>query len=204
MDIRIIEFKQEHNPVTQKLEDWILYAATDSIQSAQTWEKVSSLNPETLKSKAKSRDKQGLREAHIRAKWEKIEPAYRLWKQGHEIPEVGTSLGVWPAITSSQRMELALHGLKTVEDVAEMSEAVLQKLTLPAPRKLRDQAVAFLENARRADADASLMTANRRAENAEKEAQETKEAMAELMERLAALEAKPKRGRPAKQEAEAA
>lgn len=81
----------------------------------------------------------------IRTRWAEIEPHYRAWKSGQELPEHGTPLLAWPGLTNEQADGLRIAGLRTVEDVAVMHDAQMSAVPLPGARQLRAAAAAWLE-----------------------------------------------------------
>lgn len=73
-----------------------------------------------------------------------IEPLYKAWKGGQDMPVSGTPLGAWPGINQSQAEHIKLAGIRSVEDLATASESQLLKIRLPNQRDLRDMAKRFL------------------------------------------------------------
>jgi hypothetical protein len=49
---------------------------------------------------------------------------YAAYKQRIELPQEGTPLAEWPVISRSMAEELAFHGVKTVEHMADMSDNI--------------------------------------------------------------------------------
>jgi hypothetical protein len=82
--------------------------------------------------------------------WAAIEPAYRAWKAGEEIPEDGTPLAMWPGVTASEAEVLARFDIRTVEAVRDIPEALFTKIPLPRIRQKATMAKAFLDNAGKA------------------------------------------------------
>lgn len=78
------------------------------------------------------------------ARWQRIEPAYRAWKEGREIPATGTPLGAWPQLAADQVEGLHMLGIRSVEDVANASESVLQKFPFSSARDVQKSAKLFL------------------------------------------------------------
>ena len=190
--IRVLGFKQKFLP-NGRVIDMVCYTSGDAITETgepthSTWERISRLTPpEVIEN-----DDGGLKAAALRSQWAQIEPHYLAWKEGHEIPETGTPLGAWPAITQDQAEALRGVGIKTVDDVARASEALLHRPPLPNMRDLQRQAVMFLEGADKAAQAAEIAA--------------LKEQNAAMLEMLTEQQEKPKRGpgRPKKEEAEAA
>lgn len=187
--IRVLGFKQEFRADGRVL-DMVHYTSGDAMTDTgepthSTWERVCRLLPPDVI----ENDDGGLKAAALRSQWAQIEPHYTAWKAGHEIPETGTPLGAWPAISQDQGEALRSVGLRTVEDVAKVSEAILSRPPLPQMRELQRQAKMFLEGRDKASLEYKLA--------------QLEEQNAAMMEMLA--EQKPKRGRPRKEEgAEAA
>jgi len=82
--------------------------------------------------------------AGLRSQWAQIEPAYTAWKQGQELPENGTPLSAWSGLTPEQADVMRAVGLKTVEAVADMGEALLMRPPLPNLREIKRLAGAFI------------------------------------------------------------
>lgn len=71
--------------------------------------------------------------------------AYAAWKAGAEKQMSGTPLAMWPPIAAEQVLELQHFGVRTVEELAGMSDAVMGNI---GPlRTLREQAKAWLQAA---------------------------------------------------------
>lgn len=75
--------------------------------------------------------------------WPPLEKAYDAWKKGQEEPADGTPLAVWPGVNSAQADRLRGLHIRTVEDVAGMNDADMDRLGMGA-RSLRDKAKAFV------------------------------------------------------------
>lgn len=193
--IRVLEFKQEIR-ADGRIEDWVHFTASDAMTETgqathSTWENVRRMMPpEDMEN-----DNGGLKMAAIRSNWAEIEPHYRAWKEGNAIPDGGTPIGVWPALSQQQAVALKSCGMRTVEDVAAATEAILMRPPLPNMRELKRQAALYLEGRDKAALEEEI--ASLRAQQ---------EAMLEMLaERTdpesAADEAdKPRRGRPRKVE----
>lgn len=77
-------------------------------------------------------------------RWDAIEPLYKRWKNGQELPEHGTPLAAWNGVTAEYADVLKVHGLKSVEDVAAMTDVHFERIPLPQLRNLTEQAKRFL------------------------------------------------------------
>jgi len=71
---------------------------------------------------------------------------YKAFKDRVDMPEVGTPLSEWPAISRSQAEELAFYHIKTVEQLASVNDAQGQKFM--GFNGLRQKAKEFLELSR--------------------------------------------------------
>ena len=184
MTIRVIEFRQSYHG--GKAVDEVLIAPSGEAHlKTQTWHRVERLRPpESRDDRTRNSDTF----VAMTARWSVIGPAYEAWKQGVDLPETGTPLEAWSAISPDQAKILKGMLIRTVEDVRDMSESTFTKLPFPNARSLPGLAAKWLDGAK----DAALAQEN-----------------ADMKERIAAMEAmleeamkdKPKRGRPAKTEA---
>jgi hypothetical protein len=143
--IRVLGFKQTLRPNGSTV-DWVNFTAQDGISetgepSFSTWTEIARITPP----EAINNDDGGLKMAALRSQWQQIEPHYSAWKSGQQMPETGTPIGVWPAISADEAEALRTAGFKTVQQIAEMSEAQLMRPVLPRMRDLQRQAKGFLD-----------------------------------------------------------
>ena len=54
--------------------------------------------------------------------WAYIKPRYEAWKGNQDLPETGTPLAAWNHLTQTQAEYLRVHGIKTVEEVAQLTD----------------------------------------------------------------------------------
>jgi hypothetical protein len=125
--------------------------------------------------------------AHER--WSIIDKHYRAWLAGQEAPVDGTPLAAWNALTPEQADVLRANSIKTVEDVAALTDTHIARLPLPNMRELIRQARHFIDAAEQTRFAASLAAKEReieslKAENAERDAQ-----IAALMQKVDELAA---------------
>lgn len=71
--------------------------------------------------------------------------AYEAFKGGQELVLEGTPIDEWPAVGPSQALEMKLSNVKTVEQLAGLSDALLSKVVPMGGHALRDKAKRFLE-----------------------------------------------------------
>jgi hypothetical protein len=126
-----------------------------------------------------------------------IEPAYKSWLKGQEEPTDGTPLSAWPGVNPAQADRLKALHLRTVEDVAGMNDADMNRVGMGA-LALRDKARAFVA-AKKDTAPLAEAMAKKDAEIAELRAQLAE--VTDTMDKLAAANNMPRRGRPPKAEA---
>lgn len=119
------------------------------------------------------REKVARLEKHFPDIWAAIKPYYEAWKKNEAEPVNGTPLFLWPAITKKQADDFKMKGIRSVEDVAETTDADLSRMGMGASA-LREKARQYIANKRgRGDLEDALK---------EKDKQIT-----ELSERLASL-----------------
>lgn len=180
----VVEFQTRYR--NGKAVDYVCVAPKgDSFMRTQTWYPVSKIQP---RDNVDPDVKGSLTYQALLGRWSVIGPKYEEWKRGNEIPDDGTPLAAWAAITPEIAALLKQKGVRTIEDVASMSVEVAAKLPMPNARRLPELAQTYLKGAE----DSALAE-----ENAN-----LKERMAAMEEMLAEM-AKEKRGpgRPKKDEA---
>lgn len=183
MTIRAVEFRTDYS--TGKPVDMVLLAPSgEGHMKTQTWHRVDKLRPRQTND-----DRQRNSDTHVAmtARWSVIEPAYKAWQDGTEIPENGTPLAAWSGVTPDQAALLKGMAILTVEDVRDMSESAFTKLPMPNARQLPKLAKEFLDGADSAAKDKRIA-----------EMEERMAAMTEMLE----SQTKPKRAK--KEEADAA
>jgi hypothetical protein len=119
-----------------------------------------------------------------RQRWPK---QYQAFKDGLEPPLDGTPLAGWPPINKSQVLELAFFHIKTVEQLAGVHDGQLQNLPMGS-RELRSQAIAYIEVAKHGTAPLAVLV--KRADEAEADNALLRQQMADMAERLDAMEKK--------------
>lgn len=124
--------------------------------------------------------------------WDVLEQPYERWLKGQEEPEDGTPLSAWPGVTRGQVDALKAINIRTVEDVAMLTDSDLERVGMGA-RDLRKRALAFVET----QMDRSALEALRTADRAEMDSLlEQVRTLTETVEQLTA--SKPRRGRQPK------
>lgn len=143
--VRVIKFRTTYHKVPGQEElvarDWVTYSPMHDPKS-MTEEMIKVLRPpeEVTEEEANKAEKYFL----MRELWKQIEPAYNAWKKGLEIPLDGTPLSAWAGVTPEQIDILKGAGVKTVQNVANMTEAQMNKIMLPGLRNLKSTAIEYL------------------------------------------------------------
>jgi hypothetical protein len=153
-------------------EDWVSYAPAHSPLGTKNVERVRHIIPDPARV---GEDPDGAKLAFMQARWDQIAPAYEMWKAGQEMPVNGTPLSLCPIFNAGMIDVLHQVGIKTVEEIRDLSETHISRVNLPNMRDIKKQAGIFLEN----------MSG---AASAEREAEKDAQIVA-MSERMAALEA---------------
>ena len=147
MPLRIMRFFKEYRPSKAepgKMEevDMVEYCASNA-DPARSLTKAKVVNVlDRLVELVPNDNNIASKLAHGRAA--AIRPAYLAWKEGHETPVSGTSISSWPGVSPEQAELLKGIGMRTVEDVRDMSESVIARIPFPGARELRANADRFL------------------------------------------------------------
>jgi ATP-dependent Clp protease ATP-binding subunit ClpA len=142
------ETKMEKDPKTgtrTRPVDYVTFAPRHSPTQTHIRERVSMLDPANLRLDTDD-ESFSMKANFMRARWDAIKPAYDAWKEGKEVPLDGISLAAWPAVSEAQIDELRKSGIKTVQDVAAITDTMIGRIQLPNVRGLKDEAKLFLEN----------------------------------------------------------
>lgn len=185
------EYKpDEKNPGQLREVHWVAYAPIGSIQKTLVTEAVSRLKPLPMEGRAAQNP--AVQMAH--ARWNAIRPYYEAWLQGKEAPLDGTPLAAWPGISPEQAELFRMKGVRTVENVAALTDTHKQTMGMPGLHDIIENAKRFLQAQ-----DKSVVT-NALAQK-DQEIADLKAQMAELIEMVkeAKSDDEPKRrGRPPK------
>lgn len=86
-------------------------------------------------------------EGRFQAGWlDQYKGAYKAWKAGQDIPETGTPIRTWPALSPAQVKSILAARVRTVEDLANANEETLHRIGMGA-RSLKQRAVEWLSTA---------------------------------------------------------
>ena len=139
-------------------------------------------------------------------RWEFIERHYIAWKSNQAVPEHGTPLAAWPGITAAQAEIFRQIGLRSVEDIANATDSVINRVQLPGVRDSQQNAKAFLESRDAARTADDLAQKDRQIAALSEQLEELRQiVIAQSQAQPADGEDAPRRrGRPPKVETEAA
>lgn len=197
-----VEFKTEYPPTGDPV-DWVLLAPRGAaFEKVRSWHRVSKLMPpERLTDK----DKDSMHWQVMLGRWEQIGPKYKAWKEGQEIPEDGTPLAAWSAITPQQAEVLRKMRIMTVEHVRDMDDRSLTELRFPNARRLPELAAQFLASRDVVSRDEEMASMREKMEAMEEMLAERTRADNEPdSAEQASAGPKPRRGRPPKQKTDEA
>jgi hypothetical protein len=79
-------------------------------------------------------------------RWEAIRPYYESWKDGREGPVDGTPLEAWNGVAPEQAEFLRARGIKSVEQLAELTEGHFSRFGLPGIRNMVSAAKRYLDS----------------------------------------------------------
>jgi hypothetical protein len=78
--------------------------------------------------------------------WAFIKPRYDAWKANQDLPETGTPLAAWNHLTSQQAEILRVNGIRSVEDVTQLTDAHFSRFPIPNLRSIVEAAKKFLDH----------------------------------------------------------
>jgi hypothetical protein len=138
------EFKPDPNDAAKSIGiDWVEYGPIGSLDRSLTRERVSRLRDCLPPGK----DNPAVVMAHSR--WDAVRPSYERWKSGQEMPVSGTPLAAWNALNPEQADVLKSRGVRTVEDIAQLTDAHIERIPVRGLRDLIRQAQLFVDSADR-------------------------------------------------------
>lgn len=129
-----------------------------------------------------------------KALWAHIGPRYEAWKGNQELPETGTPLAAWNHLTPSQAEFLRTNGVRTVEEVAMLTDTHIHQFKIHNLRSIIEAAKKFV-----ASADTVKFAGSMEALTVENETLKNRlDEMAEMIAKMQSPDPEPsKRGRKA-------
>lgn len=125
-------------------EYWVKYCNRNMPQSTATEERLRHMDPANFTENGGA-ETAGEKMAFLQYRWDQIAPAFEAWQSGQVMPEYGIPLAAWSAINADQVKMLHASGLKSVEDVRDLTENQIGKIKLPNVRDLKKMAALYLD-----------------------------------------------------------
>jgi len=173
-------------------EYWVKYVNRGMPQSAATEDRVRMMDPDNVKLPPGADGGEKL--AFMRHRWAQIKPSFDAWVSGQQLPEYGIPLAAWPALSPEQIKAFQMASIRSIEDVRDMNDTMMQRVRLPNIRDLKKLAGQYLDG---------LGTTKLAEENAKRDAEiaglkEQLAAAMALLEEQAVLNAETMGGKKAK------
>jgi hypothetical protein len=178
--------------------DWVEYGPLGSADRTRIPEKVARLS--------RVAEHTGTNEAAKLAQgiWETIRPHYESWKAGRETPLDGTPLAVWNGVTPEIADFLRSKQVRTVEELAALTDTHITRFGMPGLRDIINQAKRFLAGADTRAAATKIASVEEENARLKADLDELKRLMLEQMREEDEAPVKRGPGRPRKQEEAAA
>ena len=128
------------NPGKQRARDMVEYGpigqagrthVVERIDILSRVQKVAGVNPSVMAA---------------RVMWDFIRPRYEAWKTNQDLPETGTPLAAWNHLTQQQAEILRVNGVRSVEDVAQLTDTHFHRIPIPNLRTIVEAAKKFLDS----------------------------------------------------------
>lgn len=123
---------------------WVKYCNRNMPQSTATEERLRHMDPANFRENGGA-ETAGEKMAFLEYRWAQIAPAFDAWLNGQVIPEYGIPLAAWSAINADTVKMLQASGLKSVEDVRDLTENQIGKIKLPNVRDLKRMASLYID-----------------------------------------------------------
>jgi hypothetical protein len=194
----------EEDPHKLREVDWVAYAPIGSIQKTLLTEAIPRLSA-VQPMEGRSAQNPAVQMAHMR--WNAIKPHYEAWKLGREAPVDGTPLAAWNGVSSEQAELFRMKGVRTVEQVAALTDTHKQSMGVPGLHEIVDNAKRFLTAQDKGAVAKALATKDAEVAALKEQINTQSEQIAELIamvKEAQAAEAPKKRGPKPKAEAVAA
>lgn len=149
---KFIPDPQPNDPLHMRGVDWVEYGPVGSKDRSTTEAPVSMILDRLQP--MQDRGNPAILMAHERASI--ISRAYKAWKEGNAVPVDGTPLAAWNGVSPEAAEVLKLSNIRTVEEIAALTDAHMERIRLPHLRELIRQAKAFIDSADQVRFAASL------------------------------------------------
>jgi hypothetical protein len=120
--------------------------------------------------------------SHMKA--DVIRRAYQAWVSGQEAPMDGTPLAAWNALQPEQAEAIRTMGIRTVEEIAGLTETTASRMPVPNKQELIKLARNFVETKDQVRLTAALTEKDQQIEQLRLENQERDEQVNSLTEKL--------------------
>lgn len=169
---------------------WVEYATRFNDQgqaTATTVDRIRSIDPANMKFDPTQGG--GEKQMMFESRWEIVGPAYEAWKEGRETPLNGTPLDLWPGLTSEHAEIFRIAGLRSVEDIRDMDQSAMARVSLPNVSDYKKRADIFLQNT-------DVAAAAAREAEKDRLLAEQGQTIQDMAERMAAMEEMLRAGMP--------
>jgi hypothetical protein len=122
---------------------WVKYVNRSMPQSTATEERLRHMDPANIRIPEGGEGGEKLQ--FLEYRWSQIKPPFDAWLSGQALPEYGIPLAAWAAINPDQVKALLASGIKSVEDVRDLSENQMGRIRLPNLRDIKRMAATYLE-----------------------------------------------------------
>lgn len=175
------DFKQDRSDASKLIPvDKVEYGPTGGLQRSAVVSEISRLK--NLQPLSGDSGNPAIEMAHMR--WNAIRPHYEAWKSGQEMPLDGTPLAAWNALQAEQAEVLRSRGVKTIEDVASLTDSMIEGIPVPRLRDMRRQAAAFLESSDATRAAAMMAEKDAQIANAQSQIAEQGDQIKALIDKV--------------------
>lgn len=121
---------------------------------------------------------------------------YEAFKEGNELPEVGTPIKGWAVISPAEQENIIRANVRTVEDLASINDAGMMRIGMGA-MALKTKAMAWLDSANdHGKVSAQVSALKVKSEEQERRIDELMAANRALMEKLGSTSIEPRQKRP--------
>jgi hypothetical protein len=76
--------------------------------------------------------------------WLMLKPYYDRWKEGKEAPIDGTPLAAWPGASPQLVKAMEPFHIRSIEDLANLTDGTMARVNIPGIRGFRDNAKAYI------------------------------------------------------------
>jgi hypothetical protein len=169
--------------------DMVAYSPIGSLQKTMITEAVSRLSC-VVPMEGRAAQNPAVQMAHIR--WNAIRPQYEAWKKGTELKVDGTPLAAWPGVTPEQAQLFRMKGVRSVEDVAALTDTHKQSMGIPGLHDIVENAKRFLTSQDKGAVARALEQKDAEIESLKEQMAELAKMTQELMSKQDAPKRKPK------------